>query len=72
MAGMKMYEAEDYPWMERKASKTQTYQVVNILGDTLQLETYTVNGLLYDAFELHKKSDGTTETVNKIPDLPEF
>jgi len=73
MAGIKMYEAGDYPWMERKASRTQTYQLIHISTDQkLSYEAYTVNGELYDAFELHKRPDGSNELINKIPDTPEY
>ncbi|MCC5936115.1 MAG: metallophosphoesterase family protein [Lunatimonas sp.] len=73
MAGIKMYDAEDYPWMERKASKTQTYQVIHLSNDSkLQFEAYTIHGELYDAFELIKGPDGRNELVNRIPDTPEY
>lgn len=73
MAGIKMYEAGDFPWMERKASKTQTYQLIHISMDQkLSYEAYTINGELYDAFELHKRPDGSNELINKIPDIPEY
>ncbi|MFC4874036.1 metallophosphoesterase [Negadavirga shengliensis] len=72
MAGIKMYDAGDYPWMERKASQTQTYQLIEINDTTLKYKAYTVNGILYDAFELHKQEDGGNRLLNQIPDLPEF
>lgn len=73
MAGIKMYEAGNFPWMERKASKTQTYQLIHISTDQkLSYGAYTINGELYDAFELHKRSDGSNELINKIPDTPEY
>ncbi|WP_158855849.1 purple acid phosphatase family protein [Lunatibacter salilacus] len=73
MAGIKMYEAGDHPWMERKASRTQTYQLIHISADQkLSYEAYTIYGELYDAFELHKRSDGSNELINKIPDTPEY
>ncbi|EON78468.1 hypothetical protein ADIS_1079 [Lunatimonas lonarensis] len=72
MAGIKMYDAEDYPWMERKASKTQTYQVIHIVGDKLEYEAYTIHGELYDAFDLHKAADGRNKLVNRIPTTPEY
>ena len=73
MAGIKMYDAEDYPWMERKASKTQTYQVIHLSNDSkLKYEAYTIHGELYDAFELTKGADGRNALVNLIPDTPEY
>jgi acid phosphatase type 7 len=73
MAGIKMYEAGDFPWMERKASKTQTYQLIHISTDhKLHYEAYTINGELYDAFELHKRADGSNELINRIPQTQEY
>jgi 3',5'-cyclic AMP phosphodiesterase CpdA len=72
MAGIKMYDAGDYPWMERKASQTQTYQLIEINDTTLKYKAYTVNGILYDAFELYKQEDGSNRLMNQIPDFPEF
>jgi acid phosphatase type 7 len=73
MAGIKMYEAGDFPWMERKASKTQTYQLIHISTDhKLHYEAYTINGELYDAFELHKRADGSNELINRIPHTQEY
>lgn len=73
MAGIKMYEPEEYPWMERKAAKTQSYQLIHISNDKkLSYQAYSVEGVLFDEFELHKRADGSNELVNKIPDLAEY
>ncbi|WP_162341095.1 hypothetical protein [Cyclobacterium salsum] len=72
MAGLKMYEAEDYPWMHRKASNTQMYQLIHVESDRLEYEAYTVTGKLYDAFDLIKDETGANKLIHKIPDIPEY
>ncbi len=69
MAGIKMYDVLDLPWMQRRASLTQMYQYIHISMDgVLTFEAYTADGKLYDAFELHKEPSGTNKRVDKIPD----
>jgi len=72
MAGLKMYDAQKFPWMERKASDTQMYQLVEIMGDKLKFKAYTVTGKLYDAFELDKNKSGSNKLINQIPDSPAY
>ncbi|MFO7825149.1 MAG: metallophosphoesterase family protein [Cyclobacterium sp.] len=72
MAGLKMYAAEDYPWMHRKASNTQMYQFIEIQDNKLVYKAFTVTGELYDAFELHKDVEGSNTLLNSIPDIPEY
>ncbi|WP_114747970.1 purple acid phosphatase family protein [Pleomorphovibrio marinus] len=73
MAGIKMYEVLDLPWMQRRASLTQMYQLIHVsLEGVLSFEAYTADGNLYDAFELHKGPDGKNKRIDKIPDIPEY
>lgn len=58
VAGPKMYGIKtEKRWMDRAAVNTQLYQVIDIDGDTLKFNAYTVTNKLYDAFELHKESN---------------
>lgn len=67
VAGPKMYGMkEEKRWMDRAAVNTQFYQVINIDGDTLRLNTYTVTNDLYDAFALHKTSEGYNRIEEQI------
>ena len=67
VSGPKMYALSTNKWMERAASNTQLFQVINVNGNTLQYEAYTVTGDLYDAFSLIKQPDGSNVFVNQTP-----
>ncbi len=71
VSGPKMYEVSDDPWMDRKASNTQLFQIITIRGDELQYQAYTATGELYDAFQLKKRKGKPNMLINKIPDTPE-
>ncbi|MDR7130800.1 hypothetical protein J2X69_003157 [Algoriphagus sp. 4150] len=66
-----MYDLEADDWMDRKAYGTQTYQWVNLKEDVLSFKAYTALGELYDAFEIHKDSNGINTLINQIPNTPE-
>jgi hypothetical protein len=72
VSGPKMYEVSDDPWMERKAAKTQLFQIITIMGDTLAYNAYTATGDLYDAFDLIKQPGKSNRLVNRIPDMKEL
>lgn len=65
VSGPKMYNLNFEDWLERVASNTQLYQLVHIEGKKLKYEAYTATGVLYDAFELSKRKNGT----NRFKDL---
>ena len=71
VSGPKMYEVNRQPWMARAAERTQLFQIVRIAGNTLRYEARTPRGLLYDAFELRKRSGRPNSLVNRIPATPE-
>ncbi len=71
VSGPKMYELSRQPWMKRVAEQTQLYQVIRIDGDTLKYEARTAAGVLYDAFELRKRSGAPNRIINQIPETPE-
>ena len=65
VSGPKMYLVNFDDWLERAASNTQLYQIISVDGKKLNYEAYTVEGELYDAFELTKKSNGKTRFKDK-------
>lgn len=79
VSGPKMYDIGLQNWMDRAASNTQLYQVITINDTKLAFKAYTVNGDLYDAFDLEKDKKGQNTLVelsNTLPmkerlDLPE-
>jgi hypothetical protein len=70
ISGSKMYTAGEKPWMVRKASGLQLYQLIRIDGDRLTYEARTAKGDLYDAFELRKRADGGNDLFEKDSPLP--
>lgn len=71
VSGPKMYELVKAPWMERSAEDTQLYQIINIDGDKLNYQARTARGILYDSFELQKRSGKPNRLMNRIPHTPE-
>lgn len=67
VSGPKMYNLNFEDWLERVASNTQLYQLVHIDGRKLVYEAYTATGELYDAFELHKRKNGTNRFKDMTP-----
>ena len=65
VSGPKMYELGLQDWMVRAASNTQLYQILNVDHEKLSFKAYTVNGDVYDSFELLKDSKGK----NALKDL---
>jgi len=72
VSGPKMYPVGLEEWMYRAGSNVQLYQLINIDGDTLRYEAYTVDNVLYDAFELYKSADGSTQFTDLAPDIDEY
>ena len=71
VAGPKMYDIGDDPWMDRKAFNTQLFHWVEIDGNRLEFKALTARGELYDAFVLEKDGSGKNTLRNHIPNLPE-
>jgi len=73
VAGPKMYFASDEALeaFDRVAEDTQLYQTIHVGWDRLAFESRTTSGRLYDAFELHKVTDGPNRLVDLRPSTPE-
>ena len=54
VSGPKMYEAGNNNWMEKRATKTQLFQVIQIKGSELFYKSYTASGKLFDEFVMTK------------------
>ncbi|TLU99163.1 purple acid phosphatase family protein [Dyadobacter luticola] len=63
VSGPKMYDIGLQNWMDRAASNTQLYQAITIDQDKLFFKAFTVNGDLYDAFDLEKDKKGGNTLV---------
>jgi hypothetical protein len=75
VSGPKMYEFMETGWdlyapdgvvLDRSAENSQFFQVVSIDGSKLTYKAFTANGLLYDAFQLVKKSSGA-KRISRLP-----
>ncbi|UTA67120.1 metallophosphoesterase family protein [Emticicia sp. 21SJ11W-3] len=71
VSGPKMYDISNDPWMNRKASNTQLFQILTVEGNSLLYKAFTATGELYDSFELKKQPGKPNVLVNKIPKTPE-
>lgn len=58
-SGPKMYDTNFASWMERVATNVQLYHLVEISGQKITVDSYLVNGELYDKIELTKNPDGS-------------
>lgn len=67
VSGPKMYPNGLDEWMQKGASNTQLYQLIEVEGDKLKFEAFRVDGQLYDAFELKKNKSGKTSFVDLAP-----
>lgn len=54
VAGTKMYEQSDAPYIARRFTDTSTYQVIDIDGGRLEYRAYAVDGTLMDEFSIEK------------------
>jgi predicted phosphodiesterase len=63
VSGPKQYDIGLQNWMDRAASNTQLYQVITVDHNKLAFKAFTVNGDLYDAFDLDKDKAGRNTLV---------
>ena len=58
-----MYDIGLQDWMDRAGSNTQLYQIITVDHNKLAFKAYTVNGDIYDAFDLEKDKKGQNTLV---------
>jgi len=63
VSGPKMYGLNVEKWSDRVASQTQLYQNIEVNGNKINVEVYTVTGDLYDEFTLVKSRNGKNEVI---------
>ena len=63
VSGPKMYDIGLQNWMDRAGSNTQLYQIITVDQNKLAFKAYTVNGDVYDAFDLDKDKKGQNTLV---------
>lgn len=60
VAGPKMYPVADLGWVTRSASRTQTFQTLDVSPDAVTYRAFTATGRELDAFRLTKGADGVS------------
>ncbi|MFC5373608.1 fibronectin type III domain-containing protein [Brevundimonas faecalis] len=60
VAGPKMYPVADLGWAARSASRTQTFQALEVSPEAVVYRAFTATGRELDAFRLTKGADGVT------------
>lgn len=58
VAGPKMYPVADLGWAARSASRTQTFQTLEVSPEAIVYRAFTATGRELDAFRLTKGADG--------------
>ena len=79
VAGEKMYGLNTSFWSDRMGSSTQLYQNISFSGDSLNYQSFTVTGDLYDDFMLIKDKSGINRVlepnkakrINQRTEIPE-
>jgi 3',5'-cyclic AMP phosphodiesterase CpdA len=69
VSGPKMYDIGLQNWMDRAASNTQLYQILTVDDNKLAFKAYTVNGDVYDAFDLEKDKKGVNTLIELTTSL---
>jgi hypothetical protein len=72
VSGPKMYSINKKWEVSRVASGVQLFQVIHVSRENIRYEARLATGELYDAFTLHKHTDGKTAITEQVPDLKEI
>ena len=70
--GPKQYPLGDLSWTTRKGSGIQLYQQIEVSPTRLTVRAYTMDGVLYDAFQLDKAAKGPAALTDLTPKTPEL
>jgi len=70
--GPKQYPLGDLGWTTRKGSGIQLYQQVEISPTRLTVRSFTIDGALYDAFQLDRAGKGPAILKDLKPATPEL
>lgn len=65
VAGRKTYEVSDHPWMQKRAGNLQTYQIITVKNQALNYKAYTLDGAIFDEFDLIKRPGQKNELIER-------
>ena len=66
-ASPKIYDIKFSNDMDRLATNTQMYQLINVSKDSVSYRAYTFNGTYYDGFTLVKDGEGKNKVIDYAP-----
>ena len=66
VSGPKMYDLTEEEWYSKAAENTQLFQIITVGMDTLNYESRTATGDLYDAFHLVKRAGKANEVLETM------
>jgi acid phosphatase type 7 len=66
-ASPKVYDIKFSKEMDRLATNTQMYQLINVSEDSVRYRAYTSNGTYYDGFTIVKNREGNTKVIDYAP-----
>ncbi|NJB81823.1 purple acid phosphatase family protein [Wenyingzhuangia aestuarii] len=69
VSGPKMYESQNQEWMVKRGEYTQLFQIITIENNTLNYNSYTPKGTIYDSFSLVKDKHGKKTITNNKPEI---
>ena len=66
-ASPKVYDIGFSGKMDKLATNTQMYQLLDVSRDSIRFEAYTFNGTCFDGFTIHKDSSGNRTVTEHAP-----
>jgi acid phosphatase type 7 len=66
-ASPKVYDIRFSHEMDRLATNTQMYQLINVSEDSISYRAYTFNGTYYDGFTIVKNREGSNNIIDYAP-----
>jgi hypothetical protein len=53
--------------MDKLATNTQMYQLIDVSNDSIRYRAYTTDGALFDGFTIHKDGAGNRSVIENAP-----
>ena len=66
-ASPKLYDTGFSNKMDKLATNTQMYQLLDVSGDSIRFRAYTANGTYFDGFTIHKDASGNRNVTENAP-----
>lgn len=66
-ASPKLYDTGFSNKMDKLATNTQMYQLLDVSGDSIRFRAYTASGTYFDGFTIHKDASGNRNVTENAP-----